>query len=323
MYANAYKNTDLFWALRGGGGGTFGVVVHVTIRTFPDAPMVFSSLNISSTESTAYWDSVTQFHASLPTLNDAGGTGYYYIRPQFDYDGTDVQVLALALMFPNTTDTTKVDGLFHPLISSLNKTSSLLVQYECAVLPRISSVFSKILIPGPVGTADDTGVTNLIGSRLFSRDLLVSKDGPARLVEALKPLSQGITGHIVAGGAVARNGKSVDSALNPAWRRTITHIAFGYSWGVNATVEEQEAFKDKVTNVDVPSLRSVEGGNQMGAYLNEANAYEADFQTSFWGKNYRRLYRIKQKWDPTGLFITRKGVGSEDWDDAGLCRMKQ
>lgn len=323
MYANAYQNTDLFWALRGGGGGTFGVVVDVTIRTFPDAPVVVSSLNISSVESTPYWDAVTQFHASLPTLNDAGGTGYYFITPPNDYNGTNVQVLTLALIFPNSTDTIKVDGLYHPLLSSLNKSSSLMVQYESAALPRISSVFSQILIPGPVGTADNTGSTNLIGSRLFSRDLLVSKDGPARLVEAFKSLSQGVIGHVVAGGAVARNGKSVDSALNPAWRRTITHIVFGYSWGVNATVEEQEAFKDKVTNVDVPSLRSVEGEDQMGAYLNEANPYEVSFQASFWGKNYRRLYRIKQKWDPRGLFITRKGVGSEDWDDAGLCRMKR
>jgi hypothetical protein len=60
----------------------------------------------------------------------------------------------------------------------------------------------------------------------------------------------------------------------------------------------------------------------MGAYLNEANAYEKDFQSSFWGDNYNRLYKIKQKWDPTGLFITRSGVGSEDWDTEGLCRVK-
>jgi hypothetical protein len=39
----------------------------------------------------------------------------------------------------------------------------------------------------------------------------------------------------------------------------------------------------------------------------------------FWGGNYERLYNIKQEGDPRGLFISRKGVGSEDWDDVGLC----
>jgi FAD/FMN-containing dehydrogenase len=31
--ANACTNPDLFWALKGGGGGTFGVVTRVTLRT--------------------------------------------------------------------------------------------------------------------------------------------------------------------------------------------------------------------------------------------------------------------------------------------------
>ncbi|KAG8425075.1 hypothetical protein J3458_001815 [Metarhizium acridum] len=46
--ANNYKNKDLFWALRGGGGGTFGVVVSVTISTFPDVPSSFVSFGFGT-----------------------------------------------------------------------------------------------------------------------------------------------------------------------------------------------------------------------------------------------------------------------------------
>ncbi len=35
VVANAFRHPDLFWALRGGGGGTFGVVSKVTMRTHP------------------------------------------------------------------------------------------------------------------------------------------------------------------------------------------------------------------------------------------------------------------------------------------------
>lgn len=35
MTANTCQNTDLFFALRGGGGGTFGVVMEVTMRALP------------------------------------------------------------------------------------------------------------------------------------------------------------------------------------------------------------------------------------------------------------------------------------------------
>ena len=32
VVANAFTNSDLFWALRGGGGGNFGIVTDVTFR---------------------------------------------------------------------------------------------------------------------------------------------------------------------------------------------------------------------------------------------------------------------------------------------------
>jgi FAD/FMN-containing dehydrogenase len=34
--ANKVVNPDLFWALRGGGGSTFGVVVEATVKAHPD-----------------------------------------------------------------------------------------------------------------------------------------------------------------------------------------------------------------------------------------------------------------------------------------------
>ncbi|KAG8680625.1 hypothetical protein FRC11_002206, partial [Ceratobasidium sp. 423] len=34
--ANACQNQDLFWALRGGGGGTFGVVLEATSEVIPN-----------------------------------------------------------------------------------------------------------------------------------------------------------------------------------------------------------------------------------------------------------------------------------------------
>jgi FAD/FMN-containing dehydrogenase len=35
LVANACQNTDLFFALRGGGGGTFGVVIETTFKVEP------------------------------------------------------------------------------------------------------------------------------------------------------------------------------------------------------------------------------------------------------------------------------------------------
>ena len=50
-----------------------------------------------------------------------------------------------------------------------------------------------------------------------------------------------------------------------------------------------------------------------GVYLKEADYVELDFQKTFWGSNYPRLYQLKQEYDPRGVFYVHEGVGSEDW----------
>ena len=47
VISNAYLNSDLFWALRGGGGGTWGVVTSVTYKLTPpllSLPLPFQSI---------------------------------------------------------------------------------------------------------------------------------------------------------------------------------------------------------------------------------------------------------------------------------------
>ncbi|KAL4942287.1 hypothetical protein BDV06DRAFT_211952 [Aspergillus oleicola] len=331
VVANNYQNSDLFWALRGGGGGTFGVVMDVTLRTFDEAPVIFSNLNITTEPGhPEFWKAMTQFHAHVPALNDAGGAGCYYILPELPWvDNTTISSFTTTLIFPNQTDVAKVNQAFAPLLTKLNATAAVTTQYAAVQLPDIDTLISDVLL---TGDADSTGEISRLGSRLFSRNLLLSKAGPERLVSALKSVLTGFggvdTGHIVAGcvlagGAVAKNGQKVDSALHPAWREAAVHITISATWDPNASLAEQEATRRNLTEIELEKLRSVEGAHRMGAYLNEADAYEKDFQLSFWGSNYPRLYAIKQKWDPSGLFITRSGVGSEDWDAEGLCRIRE
>ncbi|KAF7593112.1 hypothetical protein BBP40_011991, partial [Aspergillus hancockii] len=322
VVANEFQNKDLFWALRGGGGGTFSVVVSVTLRTFDEAPVILANLNITtSMGNPRFWDAVADFHAALPSLNDAGGAGYYFILPDIDFENSSLSAMIAMLIFPNQTDTKRIDRLYAPLLSKLNGTVGIITQYAANPLPSIGFLYSNILNKG---TSDETSGASFLGSRLFSRDILVSRDGPKKLSSALRslrtPPGQPILGHVVAGGAVADNAGKIDSALNPAWRKAITHIVITRGWNSTATLAEQEAVRKNLTDVEVPILRAVEGHHKMGAYVNEANPYETDFQASFWGNNYPKLLKIKNKWDPEGLFVVRRGVGSEEWDEWGICR---
>lgn len=320
VIANDHQNQDLFWALRGGGGGTFGVVVSVSVRTFASVGAVFVEFGfvVHKGSPSTYWELVKKLHTHLPAVSDAGGCDYYFILPKPQVrNGTEGLLLSGGFLFANETRTDKVREVADPLITDLGRIAGARSMFNIRAVPRVSRWINASLR----GDGDVTGGIVLLGSRLVSRDLLTRPDGPERVGDALTWINEtmggvGFTGHLVAGGAVARS--TVDSALNPAWRRTLTHIAFGVDWNSWTPAAEQSRIRDRTTKMAVAKLKALEPG--MGAYVNEANAYEDDFQWSFWGANYGRLYAIKKAQDPMGLFIARKGVGSEDWDDAGLCR---
>lgn len=48
-----------------------------------------------------------------------------------------------------------------------------------------------------------------------------------------------------------------------------------------------------------------------GTYANEADYHESNWQQAFWGDNYSKLLKIKQKYDPDNFFNCHHCVGSE------------
>lgn len=71
----------------------------------------------------------------------------------------------------------------------------------------------------------------------------------------------------------------------------------------------------------MPLLSDLAGGPDSASYSNEGDVREPDFQTTFFGSSYSRLRLVKQRYDPDGLFIVGAGVGSEEWDVDGFCRI--
>jgi FAD/FMN-containing dehydrogenase len=59
-----------------------------------------------------------------------------------------------------------------------------------------------------------------------------------------------------------------------------------------------------------------------GSYVSESDFFERAWQQSFWGSNYPRLAAVKKRYDPSGLFFVRHGVGSEDWSTDGFTRLE-
>jgi FAD/FMN-containing dehydrogenase len=78
--------------------------------------------------------------------------------------------------------------------------------------------------------------------------------------------------------------------------------------------------RNRATRVQaaMTALRAAAPGT--GAYLNECDYFQEDWQHAFWGPNYQRLAAIKSRYDPNGLFTVHHGVGSEGWSSDGFSR---
>jgi hypothetical protein len=91
-------------------------------------------------------------------------------------------------------------------------------------------------------------------------------------------------------------------------------------WEDSASLDEIREIRRLFQTTQVPIIKEMTGPNA-GAYSNEADLLEPDFQTTFFGPNYARLSAIKKKYDPEDLFIVGAGVGSERWDEWGMCKI--
>ncbi|RPB19372.1 FAD-binding domain-containing protein [Terfezia boudieri ATCC MYA-4762] len=332
--ASACTNPDLFWALRGGGGSTYGIVTSVVLRTHEDVSMVQYGLNVTipilpnntGAANDTFWELVSRWHSMAPAVNDLGGGGYYFLTTNFPMPETKITAhLFLAFLFVfGQKDTKEVEKLFNPLHDWLYKT-----------VGAPESGLVSLLISGPeptlnylgtlAGTEDGQGNPVIPGSRLLSRELLSTPSGVQKATDALRDIEY-LGGSIIIGHYVTPGPKPVDSAAHSAWRKAITHIVVGNSWEQGDSFEKQEEIKSLMTDVMVPRLKKLDydtktGKQTMGAYVNESDKEELDWQDSFWGEKYGRLKKIKAKYDPNGVFWCRPCVGSEDWDLNGICKV--
>lgn len=298
--------------------------------------MTYFSLDIvRPTADAGFWKLTEILWKHLPALNDDFGTSLSSVMypntgmPSF-VDGVPTQPRALANLkgFAVGTATDEfraalsaLEDEWRTVADNATLTSPRDFSFNVTTFPSITSFYTAALS----GT-DRAGASTIIGSRLVSRDFIKSPEGPAAIADAFSKIKvsqdEAISGNMVGGGAVAATGPK-DTGVHPAWRRALGHMMIVRGWYTSTPLAEQQAKHDELTNVQVPILKSlVLPGEEMGSYLNEGDDAEPDFQRSFWGDNYSRLYKIKKKWDPRGVFIVRKGVGSEDWDYEGMCRLK-
>ncbi|KAI1876612.1 hypothetical protein JX265_004138 [Neoarthrinium moseri] len=303
--ASRTENPDLFWALSGGGGSTYGIVVSMTVKAFSDA--VFSGATLSfftsDNPSDRFFAGIQAFHEALPSIVDAGTMVVYYF--------TDTFFMISPVNAYNKTQA-EVEQIMAPLIASLG---SLEVVYSVSYSESKNYYdhYDTYFGPLPLGNIQ-VGIAQY-GGRLIPRSVV------ANISDTMQSIVKQSVTWIGVGTNVAPFGNSLTNSVHPAWREALVHTTLTTPWNFTAPWEDMIALQDKMTNVILPELEAVTPGS--GAYVNEADFRQPNFQDTFWGTNYERLLTIKKRYDPHDMLYARAGVGSESWivsQEGRMCR---
>ncbi|KAJ7589809.1 FAD-binding domain-containing protein [Mycena floridula] len=299
LVANKCQNTDLFFALRGGGGGTFGVVLSATEVALPQQTFQTAFVTYASVPENT--KAVLRFFIEngVDLASKAWGG---YILPQ--------QVPEVILTNPfltaaqAATQTTAIKAFAKTLVNG---------SFELSTQHSFTEFFDAFLLGKgvPIGLPYDM-TSRLIPTANFatnaSRELLYERmlssiefsDLPIILAVAPHYFGQGDGG----------------TSLTDAWRSSIWHYFSSKFWNFDTTLAQRKTIYAN-HSAAIQGLRDITPTS--GAYVNECDVNEPNYTTTFWGTHYARLLSIKNKYDPLGLLDCWHCVG---WKGAKQPRYK-
>ncbi|KAI0172632.1 FAD-binding domain-containing protein [Hypoxylon sp. FL1284] len=316
VIANECQNQDLFWAMRGGGGGTFGVATEFTLITYPTPELVGLDMSILTADSNASytWDMAAYVLSQFPYLDSKGLSGYSILTNNLTYPGSSATGAGIAGFFlkEGTQDTSSILDIWAPIVDHINKTwPGLSISLGPAAYPSFQAWYSTHF--------DETsaGSDMYVGSHLLDAAALTTNT--TAVSEAFRVLGEANAFLVGGRGVKSAKPRGGSNSVNPSWRRTIVHATGSLHFApLNETAKSEALFK---VNEMLEPMRNLAPG--MGSYLNENNPKEPNWQRSFWGDNYDRLLKIKHEIDPLDVLWCHACVGNERWKEVGykLCHV--
>ena len=172
VIANAYRNRHLFWALRGGGGGTWGVVTSVTYKTHPSTPFSAIYLSVISTNANSIQKLLTEIIRLTPSLVEQGFGGY---------GSRSVEGFQFAVLSPKVT-AEQTQATFSPLFEFAHSQPCL----RCKPNVVFQDFWQYYVADS--STVGQVGISGEISSWLLPKDV-IETDNPEKLAEELLKIS--------------------------------------------------------------------------------------------------------------------------------------
>ena len=307
--ASKNSHQDLWWALRGGGGSTWGVLSSITLKTHPNPGGGFTVLQLASAGSLCSGleegaNSVMSWMLSL----DEKWSGLMFLSPipvdpredPFKRGCSALQSIFASYVFHGPKSdpdfdkyTKRLTSLLPPSPVTNVTVASFETYWEFAKNYTLEYITPVSSLP-PIPDKSVGGVPSV----LLSRESLQNGDAARAIVKTLRDcllptrscrniqLFQDITGNLN-----SPQGKNV--SISPLFREAILHVVTG---GTNDQMETWYAC----------------GSN---SYFSESafdirkDGHAGGWRNRYWGENYPHLLQIKNAHDPGARFWCRHCVG--------------
>ncbi|KAL8792100.1 MAG: hypothetical protein Q9195_005275 [Heterodermia aff. obscurata] len=325
LTASRTENPDLYWALSGGGGGTYGVVYSLTVKAYRDFPVTGVVLNFTAAgiDSECFFDAVGYYHTLLPGYTAAGGVAIAEV--------TNTSFLLTPLTFPDM-HAEQAAELMQPLLDYLDKAG---IKYTNRITeyPSFLQHYNALIEPNPTQLVEN----GQYGGRFIPRSVIDTRNDD--LTAAMRSITEDGVVFVSIGLNVSSAvvGNDVYNSVNPSWRKSAMSIILTSPWPNGANLSSMARSARMMTEKWVPALAAV--APDSGCYMSEVNRSpppglvsclknmtanlgcpfsqsdprEVGWKQSFYGANYERLYSIKNKYDPYKIFYGNTSVGSDEW----------
>ena len=291
VHADSKQNTDIFWAIRGGGGSAFGIIVSITVKAhyIPSGGFMVVALGkdgMSSQDLKNWVDVLLTLGSKWSGYGSISTTvnGFNY-SPNYVYMGSATDPEYVATVGRMTALLT-----VHAELSFLNS-YDLVYAYNTKLCPACRRIYANdytsalstsydIASPSALVMRED--VNKMVDFFTSIQNTCVTSSGTNCLGSI--SICQDITGNI---GAAQPTG----SSLSPGMRSALFHV---YSTGT--------VFPKAL----IPKIHAI--GKY--SYFGESAYYMSDWPTRYWGdENYKRLLSIKHRIDPDGRIWCEHCVG--------------
>lgn len=319
---NQCNDPDLFWAMRGGGGQSYGILINYKFQVHPstqwatyrlEATVASNSSNV--TQNTVLRDVITALSNNQVTWTKNHVSGYDVLTPT---SVTFLEILpsagdALGMLKNLTSEfnafLTNLPGI-NITMNTYNLYSDEAGFYagEADYLDRSSGVGNAVLYPSRLITSDHFDTPSNINSLVIS--MLQGLESGATVAGPELPALLSIV--LLKTSPFNTPDPQNMTSANPTWRDTIWHLISSAGWlpGTPDEYSNQASAAARASLDPIKNILSVQA-----SYLNEADWEESDWQQVYFGQNYNRLAEIKKKYDPDSILNCWKCVnwlGAED-----------